>query len=128
MGFADLLTHGYDDALPADHRAQAERESDRAFYPERDVFGNAVQIPGVILEWRLLGGIRDQVALVEFANRRRSEIKVGAQGNAIRLGEVAERTDRGKLLIRVAGSGGESGVGLASCFARFNERGEFFFN
>ena len=36
MRLADLFANGDDDAFPADHRAEAERESDRDLHPRRD--------------------------------------------------------------------------------------------
>ena len=39
---ADLLTHRHDDALPADHRPQTQRDGDRDFHPDRNEFRRRV--------------------------------------------------------------------------------------
>jgi hypothetical protein len=43
MGLADLLADGDYDALPADHRAEAERDRHRDLDPKRDVLGSAIE-------------------------------------------------------------------------------------
>ena len=45
MRLADLLADGDDDALPADHGAEAERDRDRDLHPGRDELGRAVERP-----------------------------------------------------------------------------------
>ena len=52
VGFADLFTDGDDDALPADHGAEAESESDGDFDPGGDEFGRLVEELLVIAEDR----------------------------------------------------------------------------
>ena len=45
MRLADLLADGDDDALPADHGAEAERDRDRDLDPGRDELGRVVDVP-----------------------------------------------------------------------------------
>ena len=44
MGLADLLADGDDDALPADHRAEAQGDRDADLDPDRDELGGAVEL------------------------------------------------------------------------------------
>ena len=41
--FADLFADGDNDALPADHRSESERECDRKLHPVRNEFRGAVE-------------------------------------------------------------------------------------
>ena len=44
VALADLLADGDDDALPADHRAEPERDRDGDLHPGRDELGRGVEL------------------------------------------------------------------------------------
>ena len=44
MALADLLAHRHDDALPAHHGAQAQRDGHGHLHPQRDEFGGVVHL------------------------------------------------------------------------------------
>ena len=51
---ADLFADGNDNALPADHRSQPERERNRNLNPWRNELGRVIQHALVVLEDRLV--------------------------------------------------------------------------
>src|SRR5665213_1951936 len=55
MGLADLLANGDDDALPADHGAEAERDRNGDLDPARNELGRAVERAFVAVEGSHVG-------------------------------------------------------------------------
>ena len=112
VGLADLLADGDDDALPADHGAEPERDRDRDLHPDRNELGRVVERALVGVERGDLAGIElGFLVLRQEAKRFGHQIHVVAgvaDGFRRNLGQRAVFAD---LLGDVAHQHGERGIG-----------------
>ena len=108
MSLTDLLTHRHDDPLPADHRAEAERDGDRDLHPGRNELGGGIQRALVAIERRNTGiGQPAVAALHEQAKRLRHQVHVVTRvADGLRR-EFGQRTVLNDLVADLADENGE---------------------
>ncbi len=112
MGLADLLTDGDDDALPADHGAEPERDRHRDLDPGRDELGRVIEraLVGAQGGDFLLGQVVFLV-LHQEADRLGDEVHVVA-GVVHRVGrDLGQRAVLIHLFRNAADEHGERGIG-----------------
>jgi hypothetical protein len=79
MRFADPFADRYDDALPADHRAQAQADRDRDLHPDGNEVRDLVEQLAIVADLFVGGGVGDHVLRLQLRQRRAHQVRLAAQ-------------------------------------------------
>ncbi len=109
MRLADLLTDGHDDALPAHHRPESQRDGHRDLDPERNELRGGVHF--LLERAEIRPGVRrelDLIALLQFSDGLGREVHVVAHVGDHRGRHLLERAALLHLLTNAFGHRCES--------------------
>ena len=106
---ADLLTDRDDDALPADHRAETQRQGHRELHPVRNEVGHALQCRLILARGIRIQLRRQLLRLGQPGQRLGHQIDVEAQSAALIARNRAEVLYVLQVMVDEAGRGAERG-------------------